>query len=85
MQELGNKEWQLWFGMYIVKILIATLIDKTELNRLNAEYEEYNNKWGRYPYKINVAPDVSEKVSVYDQVMMNWEQFAEYVWSNKDN
>ena len=60
-------------------------IDKAELDRLNAEYKEYNNKWNRYPYKINVAPDVSEKVSVYDQVMMNWEQFFKYVWSNKNN
>lgn len=55
-------------------------IDKTELDKLNTEYEEYNNKWSHYPYKINVAPDVGKKVSVYDQVMMNWDQFVEYVW-----
>lgn len=60
-------------------------IYRSELDRLNAEYKEYNNKWNHYPYKINVAPDVSEKVSVYDQVMMNWEQFFKYVWSNKNN
>ena len=60
-------------------------IDKTELDRINAEYEEHNNKWGHYPYKINVSPDVGEKVSIYDQVMMNWHQFIEYVWGNKNN
>ena len=56
-------------------------IDKTELDKLNTEYEEYNNKWSHYPYKINVAPEVGKKVSVYDQVMMNWEPFVEYVWN----
>lgn len=58
-------------------------IDKTELDKLNTEYEEYNNKWSHYPYKINVTPDVGKKVSVYDQVMMNWEPFVEYVWNTK--
>lgn len=56
-------------------------IDKTELDKLNTEYEEYNNKWSHYPYKINVALEVGKKVSVYDQVMMNWEPFVEYVWN----
>lgn len=60
-------------------------IDKAELNRLNTEYEEYNKKWDHYPYKINVSPEVGKKVSVYDQVMMNLDQFVDYVWSNKDN
>ena len=59
-------------------------IDKEELNRINTEYEEYNNKWSHYPYKINISPDVGEKVDIHSQVMMNWEQFVEYVWSNKN-
>lgn len=59
-------------------------IDKAELDRLNNEYEECNNKWGHYPYKINVSPDVGKKIDIYSQVMMNWEQFVEYVWSNKN-
>ena len=59
-------------------------IDRTELGRLNTEYEEYNNKWGHYPYDINIVPNVGEKIDIYNQVMMNWEQFVEYIWSNKD-
>ena len=57
---------------------------QTELDRINTEYEEYNNKWNHYPYKINVSPDVGKKIDIYSQVMMNWEQFVEYVWNNKD-
>ena len=59
-------------------------IDNAELIRLNTEYEEYYKKWGHYPFKLNVSPDVGEKIDIYSQVMMNWEQFYEYVWSNKD-
>ena len=59
-------------------------IDKEELDRINIEYEEYNNKWGHYPYTINVSPYVGKKIDIYSQVMMNWEQFIEYVWSNKN-
>lgn len=59
-------------------------IDKAELDRINTEYEEYNNKWNHCPYKINVSPDVGKKIDIYSQVMMNWEQFVEYIWSNKD-
>ena len=60
-------------------------IDKAELNRLNTECEECNNKWGHYPYKIDIAPDVGEKVSIYDQIMMNWHCFVQMVWNNKTN
>ena len=59
-------------------------IDKAELDRLNTEYEEYNNKWGHYPYKINVSPDVGEKVDVYSQITsLNWDIFVNYVWNHK--
>ena len=84
-----NRSLRYWFWDKTEHEIVITswpaYINKSELDRLNTEYEEYNNKRGRYPYKINVAPDVSEKVSVYDQVMINWEQFFKYVWSNKNN
>lgn len=59
-------------------------IDRAELDRLNTEYEEYNNKWGHYPYKINVSPDVGEKVDIYLQITsLNWDIFVNYVWNHK--
>lgn len=76
-----------YFGNKVEHEVVITswpvYIDKTELDRLNTECEECNNKWGHYPYKINVAPDVGEKVSIYDQVMMNWHCFVDMVWNNK--
>ena len=58
-------------------------IDGEELTRLNTEYEEHNTKWGRYPYKLNVRLDVREKIDIYDQVLLNWDIFVDYVWSQR--
>ena len=74
----GKSEYEVVITSWI------TYIDREELNRINSEYEEYNDKWGHYPYKINISPDVSKKIDIYSQVMLNWEQFVDYVWSNKD-
>lgn len=52
-------------------------IDNKELDRLNVEREE------RRTYRYNVNLDVNEKVDVCDQLELNWEQFAKYVYSFK--
>ena len=59
-------------------------IDKAELDRVNTEYDEYYKRWGHYPYCTNINPVVGEKVDFYDQVMMNWDVFIDYLWSNKN-
>lgn len=58
-------------------------IDGEELMRANNKYENYNIKYGHHPYKINIEPDVGEKYSIYDQVMLNFEVFCDYVWAHK--
>lgn len=57
-------------------------IDSEELDRLN---EERNKKLieGYSVYRQNVNLDVSYKIDIYTQVMMNWDRFIEYVWNNK--
>ena len=58
-------------------------IDKEELDRLNTEYEESNRKYGRYPYSLCTDPDIGKKIDVYDQVVLNWDVFVDYVWKGK--
>lgn len=60
-------------------------IDSEELARVNNEYENYSARYGRYPYKINIEPDIGKKYSIYDQVMLNFEVFCDYVWTHKAN
>jgi hypothetical protein len=59
-------------------------IDGDELARINKEYEEYNEKWGHYPYKINIKPDVGRKIDIYSQVVLNFGSFCDYVLSFKE-
>ena len=58
-------------------------IDKKEFDHLNYEYEDYNTKYGHYPLRINVAPEVAEKVDIYSQVWNNKNIFVDYVWGYK--
>lgn len=57
-------------------------ISKEELSRLNAEQEAHFKEYGAYPYGHAVNPTVSEKIDVYDQVMLNWNIFIDYAWEN---
>jgi hypothetical protein len=81
--ELLQKRLQYYFWSKceyeVVVTSWPTYIDGKELGRLNKEYKEYNEKLGKYPYKIDVAPDVGKKIDVYDQVMLNFDAFVEYV------
>ena len=56
-------------------------IDRAELDRLNTEYEKHNQQWGYYPHALSVEPDVGRKVDIYNQVMINWDRFRDYLWS----
>ena len=57
-------------------------IDAKELERLNKEREENIKKYGQFRYEyVNV--DIGEKIDVYDQVMLNWDQFIDYLWRNR--
>ena len=60
-------------------------IYRSELDRLNTEYQEYNNKWGHYPYNINIIPNVGEKIDIYNQVMLNFDIFVDMIWREKND
>lgn len=44
--------------------------------------------WSKSEYQVLILPWVGEaddiKIDIYDQVMMNWNKFSEYVWVNKE-
>ena len=57
-------------------------ISKEELARLNVEQEAHFKECGAYPYGHTVSLTIAEKIDVYDQVMLNWNIFIDYVWEN---
>ena len=74
----GSKcEWEVVITSWVPHITIS------ELNRLNEEREKTLKEYNREPYSLYVNPDVGEKQDVYEQVMLNWDLFVDYVWSHK--
>ena len=74
----GSKcEWEVVITSWVPHITIS------ELNRLNEEREKTLKVYNREPYSLYVNPDVGEKIDVYEQVMLNWNLFLDYVWSYK--
>lgn len=55
-----------------------------ELPRLVKEKEEATAK-GHNRYYLDVHLPVAEKIDIYDQVMMNWKHFIDYLWNEKEN
>ena len=57
-----------------------THVSVTEVERMSAEIAKYEADYGHKPYSTGVNLKVAEKIDVYDQVMLNWEAFVNYVW-----
>lgn len=63
----------------------APSIDQKELDRLNDENDKFYNVYNYYPRVCFVNPTISKKIDIYSQVMLNYDVFADYVWSHKKN
>lgn len=69
-------EWEI----IITDCLTHIKID--ELDRLNEEIKEYSKGYNKDPYYISVNLSVEKEVDVYDQIMLNWNIFIDYLWNN---
>ena len=74
---------------YEVKQLIKKYKDKdTFIDQLKIELAYYF--WSKCEWEVIISPWVGKKepckakIDVYDQVMLNWDIFANYVWENKE-
>lgn len=52
-----------------------------ELERLTAERDEHIAKYGNPQYSYSVRVKNALKIDVYEQIMINWEHFLDYVWN----
>lgn len=73
----SKAEWEVVITPWTPHITIS------ELNRLNEEREKILKKYDKEPCRLYVNPEVGEKIDIYDQVMLNWDLFVDYVWSHK--
>ena len=56
---------------------------ESEIDRLNMERKEHIEKWGNF-YCANVNLSIGTKIDVFTQILLNWEQFINYLWNNID-
>lgn len=73
---------------YEVKQAIKKYKDKdTFAEKLKIKLAYYF--WSKCEWEIIISPWIgkkescNEKIDVYDQVMLNWDIFVDYVWNNK--
>ena len=56
-------------------------IDENEYKRISKEREEHIEKRGNEPRILNICPTVGSKIDIYEQLMLNWDYFVDYVWN----
>lgn len=72
-----------------VKMTVSKLKNKEVFaNQLKTELAYYF--WGKAEWEIIISPWCGGnkerdaiKIDVFDQVMMNWDKFVDYVWENR--
>lgn len=76
------------FTKYVKEALIKYEKDKDRFaEQLKSELMYYF--WGKSEYEVIITcwvggdrEKVNQKIDIYDQVMMNWDKFVDYVWNN---
>ena len=65
------------------EIVIASwpvYISKDEYERITKELTAIENR-DRGFRVVNVSPTVGSKIDIYEQLMLNWDNFVEYTWN----
>lgn len=60
-------------------------ITPDELNKINKSKEEFIKTHNKEKHRYLINPDVGIKIDIYEQVMMNFNIFIDYIWNNKKN
>jgi len=75
-----------FWGKYEYESIITTFpsyVGGKEIDRLSEAKETALNE-GRKFYRESVNLETEVKIDVYDQVIMNFDKFINYLWDNKD-
>ena len=67
--------------LFIVSFVLSSCYE-IRYNSLD-EYKEYIEKWGSPAYKYTPNLSVAEKISIYDQLQLNWNIFKNYIFENE--
>lgn len=57
-------------------------IETDKVDEMKREIKEYTEKWGNPLYRIVSPLITTRKIDIFEQIDMNWDVFADYVWRN---
>ena len=56
-------------------------LDGKELERVNGEDNKFFNEHGKHYHRHSVNLVSGMKISIYDQIELNWDKFVDYVYN----
>ena len=54
-------------------------------NEMQEDVKNYEEQYGHAPYTIPLKLNIGVKVDVYDQIMLNYDVFVDYIWNFKES
>lgn len=83
------EEINIFYGRFLqdVNLILKNCTNREEFNaELKGELQYYY--WCKSEHEVLIKPwvgddSVERKVDIYTQVLLNWQQFSDYVWSFK--
>lgn len=83
--EFKNKLMHQYWSRCEYEVIITSwppYITSKEIERLNGEIDKIIKSGGRTPIRMSPRLEVSQKIDVFEQLMLNWNIFIDYVYSN---
>ena len=84
-KEIKNQLMYNYWGRSEYEIVLTSWpphIDVEEIDKLKKEIEEHDSKYSWKQVRATVNLSISEKISIYDQVMLNFDIFFNYLLEN---
>ena len=87
--ELLQQRLRYYFGSRAEYEIVATswppYMSGADIVKIHQEYEDHKATRGKYPYRLDVALEVGQKIDAADQVMLNFDAFVDYVLNYKED
>ena len=87
-EKIKNQLLYSYWGRCEYEVVITSWpphVDVEEIDKAKKEIEEHNSKYNQKQFRTCINLNVGKKVSIYDQVMLNFDIFFDYICSNLDN
>lgn len=86
-KQLERKALYYFWSKAEMELVVAswpTYITIDELERALKDKKHYEINYNKTPNVLNISPSVYKKIDIYEQLMLNWDCFVNYIWENRN-